>query len=147
MQDISTYIITTMPWATLVSKHHHLLHMFSTARPPSQCQYVSPKPTISPPPLHNARYAGWVRPPIQLPRVAFAIDTPSRHPYKVTTTDTRSCNSKSIQFPCLLVTRTSLLWKSPPHNFLGARWLTFLWFYFHIILIRFLSIRWYNGSR
>jgi hypothetical protein len=63
--------------------------MFSTARPPSQCQYVSPKPTISPPPLHNARYAGWVRPPIQLPRVAFAIDTPSRHPYKVTTTDTQ----------------------------------------------------------
>ncbi|KAG2135766.1 hypothetical protein DEU56DRAFT_388107 [Suillus clintonianus] len=53
--------------------------MFYTARPPWQCQHVSPNP-ISPPALHNARYAGWPRPPIQLPRV---IDAPSR-PYEVT---------------------------------------------------------------
>ncbi|KAG2031469.1 hypothetical protein BDR03DRAFT_972554 [Suillus americanus] len=63
--------------------------MLSTARPPSWCQYVSPEPTISPPPFHNARYAGWVRPPIPLPRVASAVDTPSRYPYEVTATDSQ----------------------------------------------------------
>ncbi|KAG1790082.1 uncharacterized protein HD556DRAFT_1446435 [Suillus plorans] len=56
--------------------------MFSTARPPSQYQYITARPAISPPALHNARYAGWVRPPIQLPRVAFTIDASSRHPYE-----------------------------------------------------------------
>ncbi|KAG1861564.1 hypothetical protein DFJ58DRAFT_744223 [Suillus subalutaceus] len=56
--------------------------MFSTAPLP---WYVAPKPTISRPPLHNARYEGWVRPPIQLPRV----DTPSRHPYEVATTNSQ----------------------------------------------------------
>ncbi|KAG1792120.1 hypothetical protein EV424DRAFT_1609467 [Suillus variegatus] len=64
--------------------------MFSTARPPSQYQYVTVRPTISPPALHNARYAGWVRPPIQLPRAASTIDTSSRHPYEVTTTNSQS---------------------------------------------------------
>ncbi|KAG2338876.1 hypothetical protein BDR05DRAFT_1003829 [Suillus weaverae] len=63
--------------------------MFSTACPPSQCQYVTLNPAISPPALHNARYAGWVRPPIQLPRVAFAINTPSRYPHEVATTNSQ----------------------------------------------------------
>ncbi|KAG2065075.1 hypothetical protein BDR04DRAFT_1109066 [Suillus decipiens] len=47
--------------------------MFSTTRSPWQCQWVSTSgsnPTVSPPALHNARYAGWPHPPIQLPHVA-----------------------------------------------------------------------------
>ncbi|KAG2073975.1 hypothetical protein BDR04DRAFT_1093589 [Suillus decipiens] len=90
--------------------------MFSTTPPSWQCQYVAPKPTISPPGLHNARYEGWVGPPIQLPH-----NTPSRHPYEVAT-NSRSCNPKyHIWTPCLLVTRTLSLCKSALYNFWGAR--------------------------
>ncbi|KAG2101313.1 uncharacterized protein F5147DRAFT_314465 [Suillus discolor] len=59
--------------------------MFSTAFPPSQ--YVTLRSTTSPPALHNARYSGWVQPPIQLPSVALTVDTSSRHPHEVTTTN------------------------------------------------------------
>ncbi|KAG1736016.1 hypothetical protein EDB19DRAFT_1723168 [Suillus lakei] len=53
--------------------------MFSTARPPWQCQYVPPNiPTISPLALHDARYEGWPHPPVQLPHVASPSST-ARH--------------------------------------------------------------------
>ncbi|KAG0701279.1 hypothetical protein DFH29DRAFT_927701 [Suillus ampliporus] len=71
--------------------------MFSTARQP--WQWVTPNPTIPPPALHNARYAGWPHPPVQLPRaasplpnarhVAFAVDTPSHRPHEISATHTQ----------------------------------------------------------
>ncbi|KAG0694554.1 hypothetical protein DFH29DRAFT_959551 [Suillus ampliporus] len=71
--------------------------MFSTARPP--WQWIPPNLIIPPPSLHNARYAGWPHPPLQLPRVvsplpnarcvAFAVDTPSHRPHEVSATHTQ----------------------------------------------------------
>ncbi|KAG1736015.1 hypothetical protein EDB19DRAFT_1723163 [Suillus lakei] len=52
--------------------------MFSTARPPWQCQQVDYNPTISTPALHNARYEGWPHPPVPLPHVASPSST-TRH--------------------------------------------------------------------
>lgn len=51
------------------------------AHTPWQSQCVSHNPKVSPPALHNARYAGWPHPPIQLPHVGVASgDTPSLRP-------------------------------------------------------------------
>lgn len=100
MQDIPTYKNLPNRNALSIPSLHRLLPMFSTARPSSRYPYVALSPATSPPALHNARYEGWVRPPIQLPCIA-AIDTPSRHPYVVATTNSQPHSYASHRTPII----------------------------------------------
>ncbi|KAG1827766.1 hypothetical protein EV424DRAFT_1389084 [Suillus variegatus] len=49
--------------------------MTSTIHPPWHSQWVTRNPIILPQAVHNARYAGWPHPPVQLPHVT----SPARH--------------------------------------------------------------------
>lgn len=108
--------------------------MFSTARPPWHCQWVTCNPTISPPDFYNARYAGWPHPPVQLPYVTSPLSTarhvdmttniPS-HPPQVNAANTRELRLFSTAL-CSTVVRTfklscsSPICDSPPHEFGGT---------------------------
>ncbi|KAG2148728.1 uncharacterized protein EDB93DRAFT_371887 [Suillus bovinus] len=48
--------------------------MFSTA-PPLHSQWAACNPTVLPPTFHNARYAGWPHPPMQLPHITSPLLT------------------------------------------------------------------------
>ncbi|KIK34045.1 hypothetical protein CY34DRAFT_813180 [Suillus luteus UH-Slu-Lm8-n1] len=53
----------------------------STTHTPWQSQWANHNLKVSPPALHNARYAGWPHPPIQLPHVGVTSGgTPSHRP-------------------------------------------------------------------